>query len=72
MRQKHTRAKKARRLNLWSAYQNDLFSTSVFWRRVRNIFGSDARTYDEKHPDLDGAVQGMKARMAQNGNHRKV
>ena len=72
MERKHTQAKKANRLNFWPAYQNDFFSTSVFWRRVRGIFGSDSRTFDEKHPELSGAVDGMKAKIAQSGIHRKV
>ena len=47
MERKHTQAKKARRLNFWNEYQKVYFSTSVFWRRVRGILGSDNRTFDE-------------------------
>ena len=72
MERKHSQAKKARRFNFWPAYQSVFFSTSVFWRRVRGIIGSDNRTFDEKHPELSGAVDGMKARIAQSGIHRKV
>ena len=74
MKQKHTRAKKANRINHWASYQSYIYSLSVFWRRVRGITGSDSRTFDIKHPSLDGAVEGMKARIAQAtaGMHRKV
>lgn len=75
MKQKVTKAKKANRLNNWGSYQNSFFSTSVFWRRVKGFFGCDSRDFDEKHPDLSGAVDGMKARIAQRevelGIHRK-
>ena len=72
MRQAVTKAKKARRFNNWLAYQNSFFSTSVFWRRVQGFFGADCHQFDSKHPGLSDAVDGMKARMAQAGNHRKV
>ena len=72
MKQKHTRAKKARRLNDWGAYQKAYFSTAVFWRRVHGFFGADEREFDIKHPELAGAVEGMKSRIAQQGIHRKV
>lgn len=38
---------------------------SVFWRRTRDIVGPDAREFSAKHPNLDGAVDGFKSRMAQ-------
>lgn len=72
MRRKHTEAKKANRLNHWPSYQSYIFSLSVFWRRVRGIIGSDSRTFDIAHPSLSGAVDGMKSRLAAQGNHRKV
>lgn len=72
MKQKHTQAKKARRLNIWPAYQQWLFGLSVFERRVRGYEGADSRSYSEKHPDLDNAVEGMKQRIAQQqGHHQK-
>ena len=72
MKQKHTKAKKARRLNVWPAYQKWLFGLSVFERRVRGYEGADSRTFNEKHPNLEPAVEGMKQRIAQQGQHRKV
>ena len=72
MRQEHTNAKKARRFSLWSAFQNDVYSTPVFWRRVKGFFGADSKEFDKKHPSLSGAVDGMKSRIAAQGNHRKV
>ena len=73
MKQKHTGAKKARRFNYWPAYQNDIFSTPVFWRRVQGIFGADHRSFSNKHLYLDGAVEGYNARLAlaQQGTHIK-
>ena len=64
MKQKHTQAKKARRLNLWPAYQKAWASTSVFLRRVQGFFGADCAAYDRKHPDLEPAVEGYKSRLA--------
>ena len=73
MKQKHTGAKKARRFNYWPSYQNDIFSTPVFWRRVRGFFGADHKAFSQKHLSLDGAVEGYKARLdlAQQGTHIK-
>lgn len=64
MKQKHTKAKKARRFNLWQAYQNAVHSTSVFWRRVQGFYGADSAAYNRKHPDLEPAVEGYKSRPA--------
>lgn len=76
MKQKITKAKKARRLNNWGEYQKDFFSTPVFWRRVRGFFGGDSKEFDRKHPGLSGAVDGMISRINQQeailGMHRKV
>jgi hypothetical protein len=72
MKQKHTQAKKARRVNLWTAYQKWIFGLSVFERRVRGYEGADSRSFSEKHHNLDAAVEGMKQRLAQQGQHRKV
>lgn len=74
MKQKHTQAKKARRFNNWLAYQKDIFSTSVFMRRVQGFFGADSAAFSAKHKDLDMAVEGYKARLAlaQQGTHIKV
>ena len=74
MKQKHTKAKKARRFNNWLAYQKDIFSTSVFMRRVQGFFGADSATFSAKHKDLDMAVEGSKARLAlaQQGTHIKA
>lgn len=73
MKQKHTKAKKARRFNNWAAYQKSLFSTSVFWRSVQGFFGADSETYSAKHPDMDAAVEGYKSSLAlaQQGTHVK-
>ena len=57
MKQKHTQAKKARRFNNWLAYQKEVFSTSVFVRRVQGFFGADSAAYSAKHPSLDAAVK---------------
>lgn len=62
MKQKHTKAKKARRSITpphFSVYQ-----MSVFARRIRNIYGADCREYSRRHPDLDMAVEGYKQRLA--------
>ncbi len=64
MKQKYTKAKKARRFNNWLAYQKAAFSTSVFWRRVNGFFGADSLEFDRKHPSLDNAVEGYKSRLA--------
>jgi len=74
MKQKHTQAKKARRFNNWLAYQKEVFSTSVFVRRVQGFFGADSAAYSAKHPSLDAAVEGYKARLAlaQQGTHIKA
>lgn len=65
MKQKVTKAKKARRFNLHSCYQDGVTSMSVFERRVQGIYGHDSRSFDQKHPDLEGAVDGMRQRIAQ-------
>lgn len=74
MKQVHTQAKKACRFNNWLAYQKGIFSTSVFMRRVQGFFGADYAAYSAKHPDLDGAVEGYKSRLAlaQQGTHIKA
>lgn len=74
MKQRYTQAKKARRFNNWLAYQKGIFSESVFMRRVQGFFGADCAAYSAKHPDLDGAVEGYKARLAlaQQGHHNRV
>ena len=56
-----------------NAYQNDIFSTPVFWRRVQGFFGADHKAFSQKHLSLDGAVEGYKARLAlaQQGTHIK-
>lgn len=63
MRRKDTQSKKARRLNLRIAGVHNM---SVFARRVLGIYGADHRQFDEKHPDLEEAVQGMRERMRKN------
>lgn len=65
MKQKVTKAKKARRVNLHSCYQGGVTSMSVFERRVRGIYGHDSRSFDQKHPSLENAVDGMRQRIAQ-------
>lgn len=74
MKQRYTRAKKARRFNNWLAYQKWIFSESVFMRRVQGFFGADYMAYSAKHPDLDGDVEGYKARLAlaKQGTHNRV
>lgn len=72
MKQRFTQAKKARRANLWSAYQNGFFSTSVFYRRVAGFYGADSAAYSAKHPSLEPAVEGYKQRLAQQGHHNRV
>lgn len=62
MKLKHTQARKARRLNNWSAYQHrGLFATPVFERRVLDFFGADHRSFSAKHKRLDAAVEGYKS-----------
>ena len=63
MKQKHTKARKARRFNLWYAYQKVWYSTSVFTRRLEGFYGADSADYDRKHPDMEMAVEGYKSRM---------
>lgn len=65
MKQKVTKAKKARRFNLHSCYQGGVTSLSVFDRRVRGIYGFDYLQHDVKHPSLENAVEGMRKRIAQ-------
>lgn len=65
MKQKVTQAKKARRPNLHYCYQGGATSMSVFERRVRGIYGHDSRSFDQKHPSLESAVEGMRQRLAQ-------
>lgn len=40
------------------------FQTSVFYRRVKGVFGADHGSFSLKHPDLDMAVDGYKQRIA--------
>ena len=65
MKQKFTKAKKARRVNLHSCYQRGVTTMSVFERRVRGIYGFDHLQYDVKHPSLENGVEGMRQRIAQ-------
>lgn len=65
MKQKVTQAKKARRPNLHYCYQGGTTSMSVFERRVRGIYGKDSRSFDQKHPSLESAVEGMRQRLSQ-------
>ena len=64
MKQKYTQEKKARRFNNWLAYQKEIFSTSVFMRRVQGFLSADSAAYSAKHPGLDMAVEGYRARLA--------
>lgn len=61
MKLKHTRARKANRLNYWPAYQK--------W-----FYGADCGTYSLKHRELDNAVEGYKSRLAlqSNGVHAQA
>ena len=74
MKLKFTQAKKARRFNNWQAYQKEIFSTSVLMRRVQGFLSADSASYSAKHPGLDMAVEGYKARLAlaQQGHHNRV
>ena len=62
MRRNHTQAKKARRYN---ERHTGLHTMSIFWRRVNNIYGADHLSFDERHPDLELAVEGLRQRIAQ-------
>lgn len=64
MKQKVTKAKKAMRLNLHSCYQGGVTSMSVFERRVRGIYGHDSGSFDQKHPDVENAAEGMRQRIS--------
>lgn len=74
MKQKITRARKARRLNCWEAYQKWYYTLSVFERRVRGFLGADHAVYSQKYRELDNAVEGYKQRLAlqSNGIHSQV
>ncbi len=61
MKQKFTKQRKARRGPNITAYY--LYSLSVFWRRVRGIYGMDNRDFSVKHPRLEDAVQGYLSRV---------
>ena len=59
MKLKHTQAKKANRLFIRiSRYWND----PVWLRRLRGQYGADNREFDVKHPEVERAVNGLRAR----------
>ena len=74
MKLKHTRARKANRLNYWPAYQKWFYGLSVFMRRVQGYYGADCGTYSLKHRELDNAVEGYKSRLSlqSNGVHAQA
>lgn len=62
MKQKFTTSKAANRgPSITASYP---YGVPVFFRRVRDILGADHKSFSAKHPRLDGAVEGMKARLA--------
>lgn len=65
MKLKHTEARKARRFNPRFYQKGGIYSISIFWRRVYNYYGADAKTYDLAHPILEDAVCGMRTRLNQ-------
>ena len=61
MKLKHTQARKANRgPSITSSYP---YGVPVFWRRVQGILGADHKEFSAKHPRLDLAVEGMRARL---------
>ena len=62
MKQKFTTSRAANRgPSITSSYP---YGVPVFWRRVQGLLGADHKEFSAKHPLLDGAVDGMKARLA--------
>ena len=62
MKLKHTQARKANRgPSITSTYP---FGVPVLLRRVNDILGADHKAFSAKHPRIDGAVDGFKARLA--------
>ena len=59
MKQKHTRARKARVRNF---RQGGIHEMPVLFRRLRGIYGADARAFDAKHPRLSEVIAGLQSR----------
>lgn len=60
MKKKHTQARKARRLFIKpTAFA---YTAPVWLRRFHNMYGADSKAFDVKHPMVEHAVEGLRAR----------